>query len=133
VQCQLIARGEHTAREVTAVERFGFQLIAELGQGSFGRVYLAKQGELAGRLVVLKISEDLTAESHSLAQLQHTNIVPVYSVHRSGAVQAVCMPYFGPTTLADVLEELKSRSSLPLSGSDLLSTLNNRKTVLAPA
>src|SRR5689334_22848714 len=34
----------------------GFQLIAELGRGAFGRVYLARQGDLANRAVALKIS-----------------------------------------------------------------------------
>src|SRR5689334_7090943 len=49
----------------------GFQLIAELGRGTFGRVYLARQGDLANRAVALKISVDLASESQLLAQLQH--------------------------------------------------------------
>ena len=60
----------------------GFQLEAELGSGAFGRVYLARQGDLAGRPVALKISADVAGESHALARLQHTNVMPVYSVHR---------------------------------------------------
>src|SRR5262249_18311291 len=54
------------------------------------------------------------------AQLQHTNIVPIYSVHRSGCLQAVCMPYLGPCTLAHVLTELRQHPTLPGSGADLL-------------
>ena len=76
-------------------EFVGFRLVRELGRGAFGRVFLATQSELAGRPVALKVSADLTGESRTLAQLQHTNIVPVYSVHRDGLLQAVCMPYFG--------------------------------------
>src|SRR5205807_10548510 len=79
----------------------GFRILAELGRGAFGRVYLAQQRDLASRYVVLKVSPDIFGESQALAQLQHTNIVPIYSVHRARPFQAVCMPYFGSTTLAD--------------------------------
>mgnify|MGYP003343028183 CR=1 FL=1 len=34
----------------------GFSLLAELGKGAFGKVFLAQQGQLAGRLVALKIA-----------------------------------------------------------------------------
>lgn len=107
-----------------------FQLIEELGRGTFGRVYLARQDDLSGRLVALKISADLSIESGALAQLQHTHIVPIYSLHQSGSLQAVCMPYFGSTTLADLLKDLKSHETLPASGTHLISTLlvKNQKT-----
>jgi eukaryotic-like serine/threonine-protein kinase len=104
----------------------GFRLECELGRGAFGRVYLARQGDLANRPVALKISTDALGETHTLAQLQHTNIVPVYSIHRSGPLHAVCMPYLGFSTLADVLNELKQHPTLPDSGAGLLST-GNRK------
>jgi len=106
----------------------GFRLLEELGRGAFGRVYLAQQGDLANRHVALKISTNLLGESQTLAQLQHTNIVPIYSVHKAGPFQAVCMPYFGATTLADVLKDLEKRDSLPESGKQLVSTLNARKS-----
>ena len=106
----------------------GFHLIAELGRGAFGRVFLAQQGELANRLVALKISTESLEESQHLAQLQHTHIVPVYSYHSLGPLQAVCMPYFGSTTLADVLDDVRSRRALPASGKDLVSTLNDRRS-----
>src|SRR5262249_28759906 len=54
----------------------GFQLLAELGRGAFGRVYLARQELLANRLVALKVAADAGGESQTLAQLQHTHIVP---------------------------------------------------------
>jgi eukaryotic-like serine/threonine-protein kinase len=110
----------------------GFRLIQELGKGAFGRVYLARQGDLANRLVALKVSSDTFGESQVLAQLQHTNIVPIYSMHRAGPFQAVCMPYFGATTLKDVLIDLGGRESLPESGKGLVSTLNQRKSATAP-
>jgi serine/threonine protein kinase/Flp pilus assembly protein TadD len=93
------------ARAVTSLpepgqELCGFHLIEELGRGAFGRVYLARQGDLAGRLVALKVAVDLSAEARSLARLQHSNIVPIYSFHQADLLQALCMPYFGATTLS---------------------------------
>jgi serine/threonine protein kinase/Flp pilus assembly protein TadD len=110
-------------------EFLGFRILAELGRGAFGRVYLAQQRDLASRYVALKVSTDMGGESQALAQLQHTNIVPVYSVHRAGPYQAVCMPYFGATTVADLLKNWRERDSLPESGKELVSTLFNRKTI----
>ena len=104
---------------------FGFRLLKELGRGTFGRVFLASQTELAARPVALKVSANLVAESRALAQLQHTNIVPVYSVHRSGSHQAVCMPYFGSTTLATLLRRYRTANALPSTGRELIDTLKN--------
>jgi serine/threonine protein kinase/tetratricopeptide (TPR) repeat protein len=101
----------------------GFHLLEELGRGAFGRVFLARQGDLAGRLVALKISALRYDESQTLAQLQHTHIVPLYSLHRAGALQAVVMPYLGSTTLADVVDAFKRHPSRPLAGKELVSTL----------
>ena len=106
----------------------GFRLESELGRGAFGRVYLARQGDLANRPVALKISADVIGETHALAQLRHTNIVPIYSVHRSGPLQAVCMPYLGSGTFADVLRELKQSPTLPDSGAGLLSSRHRRSS-----
>ncbi len=105
-------------------EFLGFRLISELGRGSFAKVYLARQGDLADRPVVLKISADRFDESQTLAQLQHENIVPVYSRHREGRLRAVCMPYLGSVTLRDVVEDLKGLGALPESGRGLLGSLS---------
>jgi serine/threonine protein kinase/Flp pilus assembly protein TadD len=104
----------------------GFHLTEELGRGAFGRVFLAKQGELADRPVVLKVSADIAGESHALARLQHTNVVPIYSVHRKGSLHAVCMPYLGSTTLADTLTSVRSHAALPKSGDGLVSSIRVR-------
>jgi serine/threonine protein kinase/Tfp pilus assembly protein PilF len=106
----------------------GFSLIDELGRGAFGRVFLARQAELSDRPVALKITADLRGEPQTLARMQHTNIVPVHSVHRSGAFHAVCMPYFGATTLGDVIESLRPDDALPKSGRHIVTTLNGRKS-----
>jgi serine/threonine protein kinase/Tfp pilus assembly protein PilF len=101
----------------------GFKLVEELGKGAFGRVFLAHQDDLASRPVALKVACDIVGESQTLAQLQHTNIVPIYSFHRVGRMQAVCMPYFGRTTLAQVLQRVIGLPQLPSSGRELKSTL----------
>src|SRR5262249_29158991 len=99
----------------------GFQLMSELGRGAFGRVFLAQQESLADRPVALKVAPDVGPESHLLAQLQHTHIVPVYSVHRDGELQAVCMPYPGKYTLANVMADL--RPGLPSDAQGLFRLL----------
>ncbi len=103
----------------------GFQIVSELGRGSFGHVFLAQQGELAKRHVVIKVGPEMVSESQSLAQLQHTNIVPIYSVHAAGAWQVVCMPYLGATTLADLLSMWRGQRLLPGRGSAVASTLRD--------
>src|SRR5262245_34130274 len=45
----------------------GFHLLEELGRGAVGRVFLARQGDLAGRPVALKVGIGLFSESQALA------------------------------------------------------------------
>ncbi len=107
----------------TGEEFLGFRLDQELGRGAFGRVFLARQADLADRPVALKISADVAGESRALARLRHTNVVPIHSVHRRGPLQAVCMPYLGATTLADTLAAIRTQEAMPRSGQGLLSSL----------
>ena len=114
----------------------GFELISILGRGTFGRVYLARQGVLADRFVALKVSADLAGESRTLARMQHTNIMPVYSVHRHPPFQAVCMPFLGATTLAHLLIRYRGSGSLPRTGHQLVDTLcvlNDKTAVSTPS
>jgi eukaryotic-like serine/threonine-protein kinase len=104
-----------------------YRLLDELGRGSFGRVYVAEQTDLAGRRVALKVtSRGDVAEPETLARLQHTNIVPVYATQRIGAARVIVMPYLGATTLADVIEELHRHAAWPVSGTVLADTIANR-------
>jgi serine/threonine protein kinase/Tfp pilus assembly protein PilF len=106
-----------------------FRIVSELGRGAFGRVYLAEQGGLAGRRVAVKLSTRFgPAEPETLARLQHTNIVPVYSTHRAGPFQIVVMPFLGSSTLADVLAELRRRGTWPATGRELADTLSARRS-----
>jgi len=91
----------------------GFHLVRELGRGAFGRVYLAEQADLAHRRVAVKVTTEFTAEPERLAQLQHANIVPVYSLHRHEGLQVLCMPYCGDRTLAHWLRDLRQVSDAP--------------------
>jgi len=86
-------------------------------------VYLARQGELSERLVALKVSRARFSDSNTLARLQHTNIVPIYSVHRQGVWEAVCMPFFGAQTLADLLRSVRQMPSPPASGQLICDTV----------
>jgi serine/threonine protein kinase/predicted Zn-dependent protease len=91
----------------------GFELLRELGRGAFSRVFLARQGDLAGRKVVVKISTLGCFESDRLAKLQHSQIVPVYSVHHTGHFSVVCMPYLGEATFADLLQNVRAARPFP--------------------
>lgn len=104
-------------------EFLGFELVGILGEGALGRVYLARQGDLSHRFVALKVAVQPTDEPQRLAQLQHTNIVPIFSLHRAGPLQATCMPFLGANTLADVLGQWRDGEIRPRSGEDLVSTL----------
>jgi serine/threonine protein kinase/tetratricopeptide (TPR) repeat protein len=106
-------------------ELFGFRLRRELGTGAFARVFLAEQVDLAGRLVVLKTSDTNGDEPQTLAQLQHTHIVPIHSVHENAqaGVRAVCMPYFGGASLSRILQKLWADPNSPASGKQLVEAL----------
>ena len=81
----------------------GFEIVRQLGKGSFARTYLARQQALANRPVVLKFSHLDTAEADKLARLQHTNIMPVFSVHSHHGNAVLCMPFLGATTLEEAI------------------------------
>ena len=107
-------------------ELFGYRLRSQLGQGAFARVFLAEQSELADRLVALKTSDLTGSEPQTLAQLQHTNIVPIYSVHEdtTSGIRAVCMPYFGGASLSQVLREIWKKNTPPTSGEEFVAALS---------
>ena len=106
---------------------FHFRLCRELGRGAFARVFLAEQVDLAGRPVVLKVSGITGKEPQTLAQLQHTYIVPIYSVHEDTqtGLRAVCMPYFGGASLSQLLHLLWADGRPPVEGAQLVEALDN--------
>ncbi len=115
-------------------ERLGdFSLLAELGRGAHGRVFLATEPALADRPVVLKLVPRSGREHLSLARLQHTHIVPLYSVQEDPVrnLRTLCMPYFGGATLAELLEWLQAQPPERRTGRRLVEALR-RAQAAAP-
>jgi serine/threonine protein kinase/Flp pilus assembly protein TadD len=111
----------------------GFRLVQELGSGAFGRVFLAEQQALANRPVALKVTTRPTREAQRLAKLRHTNIVPIHSVHDEPPLQAVCMPFLGRRTLADLIREYRSTGTFPCTVVPAVTTVAAaRTTVVSP-
>jgi serine/threonine protein kinase/lipoprotein NlpI len=102
-----------------------FHLLAELGRGGLGRVFLAEQSFLAGRLTVLKLTPCTGGEHLALARLQHTHIVPLYAVRDflERDLRVLCMPCLGGTTLDRILRRLESIPPGRRSGADLRQAL----------
>jgi serine/threonine protein kinase/tetratricopeptide (TPR) repeat protein len=132
-QLQVLLDCHHLLEGPTAPLRFpepgetlgDFHLLAELGRGARGRVFLATQPALAERAVVLKLIPRSGGEHLSLARLQHTHIVPLYSVHDypDRGLRALCMPYFGGLTLAALLEGWRGQPPEGRSGLHVLQAL----------
>ncbi len=102
-----------------------FSLIAELGRGTFSRVFLASQSTLGDRSVVLKITPQKGREAKILGKLSHRNIVPVHSVQEDEAtgLTVVCLPYLGRATLADVLDHAFAGETPPDSARTILDAI----------
>lgn len=93
----------------------GFQLLEELGRGAFSRVFFAAELSLGNRLVVVKVTTMGRHEAHTLGQLDHPHIVPIFSVQSDDGLglTAVCMPYLGRTTLFDVIDGAFAKGKAP--------------------
>jgi serine/threonine protein kinase/tetratricopeptide (TPR) repeat protein len=104
----------------------GFVVLQELGRGGRGRVFLAAQPELAGRPVVLKMTPLGGGEHLSLARLQHTHIMPLYSAQDDAerGLGILCMPYLGRVTLDRLLEALPAGPGPSRSGKQILEVLD---------
>jgi serine/threonine protein kinase/Tfp pilus assembly protein PilF len=110
----------------------GFEILEELGRGAMGRVFLARQALPTERIVVLKVGTRLSNECHKLAKLQHPNVVPVYSFHSGEKLQAVCMPYRGPLTLAHLVARLRSENLQTLDGKLLTTVISKCREYRQP-
>jgi eukaryotic-like serine/threonine-protein kinase len=107
-----------------------FHLLAELGRGTQGRVFLASQPALADRPVVLKLTAQSGQEHLSLARLQHTNIVPLFAVYDypDRGLRALCMPYFGGAALVRLLEIVRNQPVNKREGRHLLDAIRQIQT-----
>ena len=110
----------------------GFHLREELGRGSFARVFLAEERQLADRPVALKVSRSGSREPQTLARLQHTHIVPVHSsrVDPATGLHLLCMPYFGRVTLERLLSEPGAKTAA--TGADVLAALDRLEPPSGP-
>lgn len=106
-----------------------FRLLARLGGGGMGVVYLAEQGSLH-RQVALKLirpehlyfpgaRERFGREIASVARLQHPGIVPVHATGEDAGVPWLAMEHVAGASLDEVLQQLAGRDPAKLRGSDL--------------
>jgi tetratricopeptide (TPR) repeat protein len=111
----------------------GCRLVAELGRGVEGRVFLAVQDDLAGRPLALKVGPCAGREHLTLARLLHTHIVPLYFVQNvpDRDVRVLAMPYLGGASLARVLDELADVPPPRRTGRDVLAVLDRLQAGVA--
>jgi phosphate ABC transporter phosphate-binding protein len=108
--------GPPTARNSSSdtIGRLGrYEIRSILGEGAFGRVYLASDPQLK-RLVAIKVPkpdgftadlrERFVREARAVATVHHPNVCPVYDVGDEGDLPFIVMHYLAGTTLAAFLE-----------------------------
>jgi serine/threonine protein kinase/Tfp pilus assembly protein PilF len=103
-----------------------FRLLAVIGSGALGRVFLAEESFLAARRVILKVTPGDGSEHLSLARLQHTHIVPLYAVQEfpDRGLRALCMPCLGGASLDRILHSLEGLPPGKRTGRDVLRALS---------
>ncbi|HEX4607757.1 MAG TPA: protein kinase [Urbifossiella sp.] len=102
-------------REILVLPRaFGrYRLLAEIGRGGMGTVYLAHDGEL-DRRVALKIprfgqsrdpraAERFRREAQAAAGINHPNLCPVFDIGRTDGLDYFTMPYLEGESLAAMI------------------------------
>ncbi|HEX5271365.1 MAG TPA: hypothetical protein VFW33_12790, partial [Gemmataceae bacterium] len=128
LDCDRLMRSGMAAPAFPAVgESLGdFRLVAELGRGAQGRVFLATQQALADRPVVLKVTPRRAREHLSLARLQHTHVIPLHAMYEfpERRLRALCMPFLGGATLARVFEAMAGQPVAKRTGQSLLDALD---------
>ncbi|SUD48695.1 Serine/threonine-protein kinase PrkC [Nocardia otitidiscaviarum] len=102
-----------------------FDLVRPLGQGAFGKVFLARQHAMQ-RYVAVKISRDNSRESQTLAQLDHDHIVRVFDQRQLGdtGLRLMYMQYVSGGTLEHVLARMLRVPAEKRSGALLLDAVD---------
>jgi serine/threonine protein kinase len=101
-----------------------FELLQILGEGAFGRVYLAKQISL-GRHVALKVVANRGSEARTLASLEHDHIIRVFAETVRDDLRLLCMQYVPGANLDAILRLLGPRR---WNGSDFLRAIDELST-----
>src|SRR5262249_41178080 len=105
-------------------ETFGdFQVLRRLGQGGMGQVYLGEQISLKRKVAIKVLREDVAAdpnalerfkaESKTVAQLSHANVVQVYMVGEHQGRHFMFLEYVEGKSLREHLER-KGPLEVPL-------------------
>jgi serine/threonine protein kinase len=104
-----------------------FLLLRSLGQGSFARVFLARQLTMQ-RLVALKVASHSGDEPRVLARLDHPNIVRVFDQRTrvSHPTTLIYMEYVPGGNLADVIRYLAEKSRSEICGTDYLRAIDQK-------
>ncbi|MEM7232147.1 MAG: serine/threonine-protein kinase [Planctomycetota bacterium] len=102
-----------------------FDLLNLVGEGSFARVFLARQRSML-RMVALKISADRGDEPQTLAQLNHPDIVRVYDQRTLAerGLRLLYMEFVPGGTLKNVVEALQVVARENWSGRVLVGTID---------
>ena len=117
----------HSQQVVSAISKIGesigeFEIIRILGEGAFGKVFLARQKSL-DREVAVKITANVGTEGRTMARLEHAHIVQVYSesVDEHHGVRMLCMQFVPGATLYTLIARIRD---LPRSQRDGRAILN---------
>jgi serine/threonine protein kinase len=114
-----------------------YELRQVLGEGSFGRVFLARQISL-DRQVALKVTANRGSEAQTLASLEHDHIVQVFleTVLPQQNLRLLCMQFVAGTTLDKVIHALQKKPRWQWSGLAVLEAidqLNTHPAIFHPA
>ncbi len=131
VELLALAREVALARPMERPLIAGYEIVAELGRGGMGAVFLALQQPL-GRRVALKIlpasvaassrrRERFLREARAVASLEHESIVRLFEAGESNGIPYFSMEWIEGETVAARLAQLRARGASPatLTGADL--------------
>ncbi len=137
--------GDAPTSEIAGKQLGDYRLIRELGRGGMGIVYLAQQLSL-DRMVAVKLLpfasllepkyiERFKNEARAAAQLEHPNIVPVYSIGLDDGIHYYAMRYITGQSLDQVISKARHETEEPTGTGELPDagkSVTGATTVLLP-